>query len=461
MIRLFRHYFPRSLFILGLLEIAILFLSAVLAWRFRMYQIDGTASISGRLPELCVYAFTMYVLMLGVGAYQLSSFRSARSTGARVLLAFVLGILILSAGFFLFPTLELWRSVLFYAVIISLVLIFFVRFVFLSLIGFRRFRQPIIVVGAGERGQRMVDLSLEETSGFRIAEHFSVGRGEDVVPNCPRLAELGSLADFCLDNDVEEIVLALDERRGALPSKQLLEAKLSGVRVIDKTTFLERMTGRVDLATVTPSWLIFSDGFGAGSSTLSLVAKRLFDIVTSLTLLIGSSPVLLIAAIGVRLSGPGPIFYRQERVGQFGRIYSIMKFRSMVVDAERDGAVWAQAADPRVTRFGRIIRSTRIDEIPQIFNVLRGDMSFVGPRPERPMFVDELTESIPLYAERHIVKPGITGWAQLNYPYGASLEDARHKLEYDLYYIKNYSLLLDLSILIQTARVVIWQDGVR
>jgi exopolysaccharide biosynthesis polyprenyl glycosylphosphotransferase len=190
--------------------------------------------------------------------------------------------------------------------------------------------------------------------------------------------------------------------------------------------------------------------------------KRLFDITASLILLVLASPILIVAALAVKLTSPGDIFYRQERVGQFGKAFNVVKFRSMVADAEKDGkAQWAKSGDPRVTPVGRILRASRIDEIPQIYNVLTGDMSFVGPRPERPVFVEELAAEIPYYRERHIVKPGITGWAQLNYPYGASVMDARHKLEYDLYYIKNYSLFLDLLILIQTVRVVVWQDGVR
>jgi sugar transferase (PEP-CTERM system associated) len=256
-------------------------------------------------------------------------------------------------------------------------------------------------------------------------------------------------------------VLALEERRNALPLHDLLRIKTTGVAVHDFSSFLERETGRVDLDSLNPSWLIFSDGFSAGRR-LSSLAKRLFDIVVSLALLIFSLPLIVIAAIAVKLESPGSAFYRQRRVGLYGQTFDVLKIRSMRIDAEVAGkAVWAQKDDPRVTRVGRIIRTLRIDEIPQAWSVLKGEMSFVGPRPERPQFVADLEARLPYYAERHVVKPGITGWAQINYPYGASIADAREKLEYDLYYAKNYTPFLDILILLQTARVVLWPDGAR
>mgnify|MGYP003375292750 FL=1 len=258
-----------------------------------------------------------------------------------------------------------------------------------------------------------------------------------------------------------EVVLALEERRNALPLNDLLRVKTTGVHVNDIASFIERETGRVDLATTNPSGLIFSDGFSAGQR-ISKVGKRLFDIVASLIVLVIGLPLIVVAGIAVVLDSRGPVFYRQPRVGLFGEPYDIYKIRSMRTDAEAAGkAVWASENDPRVTRVGRIIRKLRIDELPQLWCVLKGEMSFVGPRPERPSFVEELEQKMPYYAERHMVKPGLTGWAQINYPYGASVEDARVKLEYDLYYAKNYSPFLDLLILLQTVRVVLWPEGAR
>ena len=255
--------------------------------------------------------------------------------------------------------------------------------------------------------------------------------------------------------------MALDERRGAFPVHDLLACKVKGMAVTDLPSFFERERGYVDLATLQPSWLIFSDGF-VGGKAYEKAAKRIFDIVVSLIVLMVCMPILIGTAIIIKLTSKGPVLYRQERTGLHDRRFNLLKFRSMRVDAEKEtGPQWASQNDPRVTPIGRFIRHARIDEIPQIFNVLKGDMSFVGPRPERPYFVEQLSEQVPYYRERHNVKPGITGWAQLNFPYGASMDDARRKLEYDLYYIKNYSLFLDFLILLQTARVVLFQDGVR
>ena len=269
-----------------------------------------------------------------------------------------------------------------------------------------------------------------------------------------------SLPDLVREQNIEEIIVAIDERRGGMPVKALLECKLQGVMVTDFSTFWERENGKMDLDALYPSWLIFSDGFVGG--WMQAMAKRIFDVVASGTLLLFSLPIMVFAALAIKMESRGPIFYRQERVGLNGETFMLLKFRSMRTDAEKDGVPrWADLNDSRVTRVGSFIRQTRIDEIPQIFNVLKGEMSFIGPRPERPFFVDELRQVIPYYFERHRVKPGISGWAQLNYPYGASVEDAKEKFQYDLYYIKNYSLFLDLIVLVQTARVVLWPDGVR
>ena len=280
---------------------------------------------------------------------------------------------------------------------------------------------------------------------------------EGAVPR----ADIDNLSDHVVALGAGEVVLAMEERRNALPLADLLRVKTTGVHVNDIASFIERETGRVDLATTNPSALIFSDGFSAGQR-ISKAGKRLFDIVASLAVLIVGLPLAVLAGIAVKLDSRGPALYRQQRVGLYGEPYDIWKIRSMRTDAEVAGkAVWAAENDPRITRVGRIIRTLRIDELPQLWCVLKGEMSFVGPRPERPGFVDELERQLPFYAERHMVKPGLTGWAQINYPYGASVEDARVKLEYDLYYAKNYSPFLDLLILLQTVRVVLWPEGAR
>jgi sugar transferase (PEP-CTERM system associated) len=258
---------------------------------------------------------------------------------------------------------------------------------------------------------------------------------------------------------IEEIVVALDDGRGRLPIDALLRCRMLGVRVTERSSFLERATGRIDLDTMRPSWLIFSGGFER--RPFERYAKRGFDVLFSLALLGLFAPLLAVIALAIRLDSPGPVFYRQTRVGRFGAPFSIMKFRTMVVDAERAGAQWAAERDPRITRVGHVLRRMRLDELPQAVNVLRGEMSLVGPRPERPEFVGELVEALPYYNERHNVQPGITGWAQINCPYGSSIEDTKVKLSYDLYYLKNRSLALDGIILLRTIGTVLFGDGAR
>jgi len=254
------------------------------------------------------------------------------------------------------------------------------------------------------------------------------------------------------------VVVASTERRG-MPIREFLKCKVRGIKMTEFATFWEREARYISLEELNPSWLVFSDGFSVGIARAAV--KRAFDILTSLLLLLITLPVTLITAILVKLESPGPLFYLQERVGQNGQSFTIMKFRSMRADAEKNGPRWAAVNDPRVTRVGAIIRKIRIDEIPQVLNVLKGDMAFVGPRPERPIFVRALEEKIPYYSERHVAKPGITGWAQINYPYGATEEDAKMKLSYDLYYIKNGGLFLDILIIIQTIKVLLWNSGAR
>ena len=282
------------------------------------------------------------------------------------------------------------------------------------------------------------------------------------VPPERVLAVEGNLLQLARQHSVDEIVVAMDDRRRAFPVQELLECRLSGIDVLDLVSFLERETGRVRLDVLNPSWMIFSDGFRR--DPLRQFSERAFDLCASFGLLLVTWPLMLIAALVIKLEDglSAPVFYRQARVGFEGRVFEVLKFRSMSTDAEIDGqARWADKDDARITRVGVVLRKLRIDELPQIINVFKGDMSFVGPRPERPEFVEALNERIPYYRERHYVKPGIKGWAQLCYPYGSSEHDALEKLQYDLYYVKNHSLLFDIIILLQTAEVVFWGKGSR
>ncbi|RZA05740.1 MAG: TIGR03013 family PEP-CTERM/XrtA system glycosyltransferase, partial [Proteobacteria bacterium] len=312
----------------------------------------------------------------------------------------------------------------------------------------------------GAKAQRLKTLGLRPDSGFAIVGYVAMSDAAKVVEEAIPRSAIHDLNRFVENLGVSEVVLALEERRNALPLKDLVRIKTAGVHVNDFSSFVERETGRVDLDTVNPSWLIFSDGFSSGRA-VSSVAKRMFDILASSILLLLTFPIILLFALLVKLDSKGPAFFRQTRIGLYGEPFEILKLRSMRTDAEKNGAQWAEKGDSRITRVGRFIRKVRIDELPQVWTVLKGKMSFVGPRPEVPQFVEDLEEKLPYYAERHMVKPGITGWAQINYPYGASIADSRHKLEYDLYYAKNYTPFLDLLILLQTLRVVLWHEGAR
>jgi sugar transferase (PEP-CTERM system associated) len=270
------------------------------------------------------------------------------------------------------------------------------------------------------------------------------------------LRDARPLAELARQYKVAEIVVASEERRNQLKTEQLLACRLNGIQVSEPSSFVERQEGRVEVDGLYPSWMIFGPGFNS-VSTGQRIAKRLFDVLTSLVLLAHVLPLMVLTALAIWASGNGSVLYRQDRVGRNGRIFTILKFRSMHLEAESDGvARWSTSDDARVTLLGRLLRRFRVDELPQLWNVLKGDMSFIGPRPERPEFVRQLAAEIPYYDYRHIVKPGISGWAQINFPYGATIKDAKEKLNYDLYYIKNYSLALDFLVLMQTARVILW-----
>ncbi len=463
MIRLFKHYVPKSLLYLGVIESLLLMGSIEAAVHIRSFQAGiNPGPLMVRIPEILTYVVVLYVTMLSVGLYRSVTARDPKLSFLRLAIAQFLALFVMSLIFFAFPDVAIWRSIIIIALPLAFIMIMIVRAFFVRVTDLNRFRRRILVVGAGDRAKRLLEFQKNaEGAGFEILGCVSPDSEKAKIDNALCGEAVGPLPDYVEQNDIDEIVLALEERRGALPIHDLLTCKIKGVKVSDFATFFERERGYVDIDTLQPSWLVFSDGF-LGGKLWEQIFKRLFDISASLAVLVFTLPILLVTALAVRFTSKGPVLYRQERVGRLGKTYHVLKFRSMRTDAEKDGVPqWADEDDPRVTKVGKIIRASRIDEIPQIFNVLKGDMSFVGPRPERPYFVDSLAAQIPFYNERHHVKPGITGWAQINHPYGASVEDAKSKLEYDLYYIKNYTIFLDFLILIQTARVVLWPDGVR
>ena len=332
------------------------------------------------------------------------------------------------------------------------------RLAFLGLTSDPHLEDRVLIVGTGTLAQTVArQIRTQHDFAYRIVGFIDDAAAGDRGGASPVIGAHADLARTIAEHRVARVVVAVADRRGHLPIQELLHAKLAGVCVEDAATTYERLAGKILVDDLKPSWLIFSDGFEA--SRVTRYAKRAFDLVCALAGFLLALPIMALTALAIRLDTRGPIFYCQERVGENGRLFTLCKFRSMRTDAEQGTPIWAKDKDDRVTRVGRFIRLTRLDELPQFWNVLRGDMSFVGPRPERPFFVEQLETAIPFYAARHAVKPGVTGWAQVKYRYGASVEDALEKLRYDLYYIKHRSLVFDLTILLDTVKVIVARQG--
>ncbi|MCF8109945.1 MAG: TIGR03013 family PEP-CTERM/XrtA system glycosyltransferase [Desulfobacteraceae bacterium] len=378
----------------------------------------------------------------------------------KVLQTFGFGCIVLAFVYYMIPSLTISTRVFWSGLFAVGAVVLSWRFTYFRLLERRMFDQPVALVGTGPFAAQVVSaIDDRKDSGHKIVAFVGDKKSPAVRNGLPVFENVKGLRDLCEKGAVEKIVLALDERRGMLPMGDLIQYKFMGIEILDAVGFYEKLTGKIMVEKVNPSWMLFSEGFYVGR--LKRMLKRLIDITAASGMLLVSSPVFLLSALVISFESPGGVFYRQERVGENGRVFNIIKFRSMYADAEKDGPVWAAEKDNRITRCGAFIRKTRIDELPQLINVLGGDMSFVGPRPERPVFVSELAEKIPFYSIRHMVKPGITGWAQIYYPYGASEKDSLHKLEYDLYYIKNLSIGMDLATIFQTVKVVLFQKGAR
>ena len=411
-------------------------------------------------------AFTSIMLpsMAAMGLYQVRSREDPIGMFVRVLAAFALGSILSITLFYVFPRLYFGRGVFFLTLFFSLLAIGTVRPLFFQFVdrhtpGFR-----ILILGAGKKAAKITS-NLRRRSdrrGIQIVGFLPSEQENIAIEQSLLLSPEASLLETAKKYDIDEIVVAQDERRAHLDMQELLECKLNGISIIDLPTLFERQAGKLKLDLLSPSWLIFSEGFRL--DPVSSTIKRIFDLIMSLVICILSSPIMLFTALAIWIESgfKGPILFRQSRVGEGGKTFEVLKFRSMRTDAEADGkARWATLNDDRVTRVGRFIRKVRIDELPQCWNVIKGDMSFVGPRPERPEFVEKLKKSIPYYDIRHVVKPGLTGWAQLSYPYGANEKDAAEKLKFDLYYVKNQSLRFDIIILLRTVEIVLFGKGAR
>ena len=461
MIRLFNHYLSIRVLLLSFIEALVLFQAMVLGFGIRLMDQGAPLPVT----QAGLFALLMLLMMTGLGMYQAQN-EPFRVTAQRLMIAWFLSLAIMMAlfaslsGFLATPQVDPFALATTSGFAVGGVLLLRVIFFHVSDIGLPKRR--VLVLGNGAEAEDVIRFLHDAQRGRNIqyAGVYPVV-AERVLPDGERRFNHEHLVRTAQELRVSEIVLAVRERRGGvLPLRQLLDCKLRGIRVMDLTSFYERELGILKLDNLRASWLILGTGFDQG--LFRDMIKRTFDILVSLLLLITTLPILLLAMLAIFLESGLPVFYRQERVGQGGVPFTILKLRTMVRNAEKDGKPrWAGVNDDRITRVGRFLRRSRIDELPQLFNVLRGDMSFVGPRPERPFFVQHLLEDIPYYDVRHSVKPGVTGWSQVRYPYGASVDDSLAKLQYDLYYVKNHSLFLDLLILVDTVQVVLLGKGAR
>jgi len=414
-------------------------------------------------PRAGLFGGVTFISFVAFGLY--TARQRARTLGLalRIVIAVLAGTAATTVIFYLVPELQVGRGVMAIAALFAVGTTCAARAFFDRMVDTDVFKRRVLVYGAGQRALALANLRRRTDRRGHVIVGFIPAPGEEfVVPLARLLRESVDLPSFCRRLNIDEVVVAMDDRRREFPIAALLECRLAGLDVTELVSFLERETGRVRVDLLNPAWMIFGGGFKR--DILRRFSSRVLDVSASLVILVISLPAILVTVIAIKFEdGLGSnVFYRQPRVGYSGRVFNLLKFRSMRADAEHHGeAVWAQQDDPRVTRVGGVIRKLRIDELPQILNVLRGHMSLVGPRPERPQFVDELSGKIPYYVQRHSVKPGITGWAQLCYPYGSSEHDALQKLQYDLYYIKNNSFLFDLAIILQTAEVVFMGKGAR
>lgn len=483
-IKLFNHHFRTPFVFLFLSEYVLLFLATYIGVYFRFDVLEWQpVTVTGSLVEFpykaFVFATAMILSMAAMGLYQAPGPQGHHFFPyifIRVTISLVLGTLALLVVYYAFPELLIGRGIFGYSAVSAVFGLSIYRSIVYRTIDGNSLRKKILVYGAGELALNLIKQETEEKSNQYISRRIlapkyasyvihgfiDTGEGEVQIPGKYLVEPGDDLVDYCLEYEIDEVVLAINDRRKHMPVDALLDCKLSNIDIVEFIEFWEKENGLLKIDRLNPSWLIFCDGCKQGGSKAFF--SRFFDLSASFLILSLMLPILLLTAIIILVENgfKGPIFYRQTRVGLNGNVFELLKFRSMIVNAELDGkAQWAAEKDVRITRVGRFIRKVRIDELPQILNIFKGDMSLVGPRPERPEFVARLEENIPFYSTRHRVKPGLAGWAQLKYPYGASDEDAYKKLEFDLYYVKNQSILMDALILLQTIEVILLGKGVR
>jgi sugar transferase (PEP-CTERM system associated) len=449
-----RYVSTRSLTVFAA-ELLLIFGSVALA-----ATLQDTPDLAANIWKIALVTVVCQLCLYYNDFYDLTLVHSNRELIVRLLQAAGAASIVLAALYFLRPQLMIGNGIFVSALFVFLIAILGWRLAFNQVTGSLKLEERVLFVGTGETARKVARQILDQHDfAYRIIGFIDddpARVGERIV-NPAIVGTPADIEQLIARHQVDRIIVGLSDRRGKLPVQQLLRAKMAGIRVEDATTTYERVTGKILIDDLRPSWLIFSDGFRV--SRVMRLMKRTIDLTLSLIMLILALPAMLVTALAILLEDGRPVLYRQERVGENGRTFTLSKFRSMRKDAETGTPIWARNDDDRVTFVGRIIRKTRLDELPQLWNVIRGDMSFVGPRPERPYFVEELSKDIPFYQQRHAVKPGITGWAQVKYRYGSSREDATEKLRYDLYYIKHLSIFFDLTIVFDTVKVVLFRKG--
>lgn len=464
MTRIFNHYVHKLEGILLVLEALILIFAYYLSIAIRFFTPghDFFPALTNVLPQACFFSAVMIFSMKAMGMYRLVYRENFRHILLRLMPSFLLGLGLIAMIVYIAPDIYFGRGILGIVTLFSALGILLARLIFLKVSKLKFLKPQIMVLGTGSLALECADIARHnEHDKFNIVGFIAMQGEQNIVKPSDVLSQEKSLMSWAMHYQVDEIVVAVQNQNSEnFPVHELLECKLNGVNVIDASSFFEREMNQIRVKSLTPSWLVFGGGFD--QSGLRTAIKRIFDLLASTILLIITLPVILLTALCIYIQDRSPILYRQERIGLQGHPFIVLKFRSMHHEAEiSNKPQWASEDDPRVTKVGKIIRKLRIDELPQIFNVLKGEMSLIGPRPERDYFVKQLNEHIPYYNVRHSIRPGITGWAQVRYQYGSSIEDSLQKLQYDLYYVKNNSLFLDIVILMDTVRVVLTGKGSR
>jgi sugar transferase (PEP-CTERM system associated) len=462
-VRLFGHFFHAQFLLLAVVE----YLSFVSVYLFVSPLLDTTrlsAPLAQRWPEAAFAGLVLVLAIASMGLYDARQREGIKGALIRLMVACLSGLLTMTLLDALFPLFTTDATYIGEYVLLAFVYSIGLRIYFYKFVDGNVLQRRVLVIGAGRRAASIDKLRRKtDQRGFELAGYVRTAPDEPVQVGNHKLLDIDDdICRYAIEHHIDEIIIAPDDRRRKLPLEGLIDCRMSGIAITDLLDFFERETEKIRLDLIQPSWLIYAEGFRR--NILRSVAKRAFDILISSVMLVICAPPMALTAIAILLEskGRGPVLYRQERVGRDGRCFNLYKFRSMRADAEKDGvARWAQPNDSRITRVGSLIRKYRVDELPQLWNIFVSDMSLVGPRPERPEFVEQLSKVNALYKERHRVMPGLAGWAQVCYPYGASRKDSMEKLQYDLYYVKNHGLLFDFYILVQTAEIIFFKKGVR